>query len=192
MDILNLTYTDLSNICIIKTPRFRRSLSNSCQDGLYNFYTGGNIKQKSNFNDIQYMTILLNRHKNSNNIFIDENCSCSNNYLLLNLINNNSFNLKFIYYYIKLLINFEPLYRGAIIQNLYSNSIRTIQIPIIDYNHQLEIANILDEYFSIFNIDEVKINNFNNILFNILLNREYERLYVIRNNTRLYIHTTYI
>jgi phosphoribulokinase len=52
-------------------------------------------------------------------------------------------------------------------------------------------AQLSDLHFYIFDINEFCSNNYNNIIFNLLLNREYERLYIIRNDERIYLHPIY-
>ena len=159
-------------------------------NGVYNYYDF--IIEKSNFNDIKETTIIIYRYtnnENNENIYLDKNFSCSDMYILLNIINKDVFQLKYVFYYIKLFINFQSLSLNSYLSN---EIIKKIKIPIIDLEHQQEIINILDEYLHIFNIDDIKYNNLNIKIINILLDRKYEKLYNIINDVIIYLHPIYI
>jgi hypothetical protein len=132
---------------------------------------------------IETETIIIGHLINGNiEIHINQNFSCTPECILIDINNNVNFNLKYIYYNLKLR-NFKLLLNNTRGINNIIRILERFLITQIELEHQNEIVNLLDEYFIQYNINE----NDYNFFMNLLINKEYSKFYKIIENEKIYL-----
>ncbi len=90
------------------------------------------------------------------------------------VLNSSKLNYKYLYYLMKLFVNYKEITTGNAIPKLTKHNIENILIPNLSLTHQEEIVKLLDEIYKTYSIDDT-IKYLKDIpIFNLLIQRKYE------------------
>ena len=145
----------------------------SDENGKYTYYTSSSIKKKSEYCDFTENRIILGTG-GSANVNYDSNFSCSADNFIINIIDN-KYNLKCLYYYLKINIQIvNEGFLGSGLKHLNKSYLENIKIPSLSLPHQEEIVEFLDKEFQLYDINLLSKQIKDMPLFTLLIYKQYD------------------